>query len=168
MSNNKKKAKAETKGKKPVKEKIKDKVTGKLKSNGMTAAVVGMFALMFVMAGCQTADPSSQRNSAEYGDIRVTVNGNHNNVTVDIGDGVVSTAEGSAIHNTPTQTTDVKPETSVAWGGSTAGTGGGSSSSIVTRAIGKVWGWLTGTSEEKLDAEEVNALKDCVGNNCEL
>ena len=170
MAKEKNKAKAETKGVKEVKKNTKKKVLGGVAKKGLTAVMGLVMFGLFVLTGCQTADPSPRGNKVSYGNINVYVYGDGNSVTVDIGDGVVADASGGGdtLSNSPTQTTDVKPETAVAWGGSTAGTGGGSSSSIVTRAIGKLWGWITGKSDERLDDEEVNALNECVGGNCEL
>ena len=102
----------------------KDKLARKLKG----AAVVA--GLLVFVTGCQNADPASRSNHAEYGDLepRIVIEGCHNtvHVTIKIGDGLYASADGGGDEqtNSPTQTTDTKPEVAVGVGGGSAGTGG--------------------------------------------
>jgi hypothetical protein len=105
----------------------KDKLAMKLK--GVVGVAVAM-ALMAFVTGCQNADPASRSNHTQYGDLepRIVIEGCHNtvNVTIKIGDGLYASADGGgdAQTNSPTQTTDTKPEVAVGVGGGSAGTGG--------------------------------------------
>ncbi|MCL1922042.1 MAG: hypothetical protein FWG50_13390 [Kiritimatiellaeota bacterium] len=136
---------------------------GKMKVLMMMAALAAV-----LMAGCQTADPSSRSNKASYGDITVCES---TGVTITLGDGLVADASGGGDtqSNTPTQTTDVKPEVAAAWAGGSAGTGGGApQSGIVGEALSKLMGLIGGTSSAKLTPQEARAVRDCVDGNCEL
>ena len=132
-------------------------------------AVIGAaaMALTWLLAGCQTADPASRSNRVQYGNITVC---NSSDVALSLGDGLLASADGGGDtqSNTPTQTTDTKPEVAVGVGGGSAGTGGAvPSSGIVGEALNKLMG-IVGGSGGKLDATEATALKDCVDGNCEL
>jgi hypothetical protein len=125
-------------------------------------------ALAAVIVGCQTADPASRSNRASYRDIVAEINGCSNVINLTVGDGLYASADGGgdAQHNTPTQTTDTKPEVAVGVGGGSAGTGGATpSSGIVGAALEKLVGFVGG-SGEKLTAEEAKAITDCVGDAC--
>ncbi len=106
-----------------MKEKSK-KLAMKLKG---AAVAVGLMAFV---TGCQNADPASRSNHTQYGDLepRIVIEGCHNtvNVTIKIGDGLYASADGGGDEqtNSPTQTTDTKPEVAVGVGGGSAGTGG--------------------------------------------
>ena len=155
------------KGKKPMTNRLKSKVRGKLAAKGLSAGAATCL-LAAVMTGCQTAAPASRSNRADYGGIRIAIHGNNNNAVVDIGDAVTSDASGGGDtqHNTPTQTTDVKPEVALAWGGASAGTGGAKpASGIVGEAMTKLMG-IIGGSGAKLSAEEAEAIKDCADDSC--
>lgn len=97
-----------------------------MKLKGVAVAI----GLLVFVSGCQTADPASRSNKAEYGDIipKISIEGTSNvvHVTITIGDGVYASADGGGDtqSNTPTQTTDTKPEVAVGLGGSSVGTGG--------------------------------------------
>jgi hypothetical protein len=99
------------------------KLVSKLKGS---AVAVGL--LVFV-TGCQNADPASRSNHSEYGDMapRIVIEGCGNtvHVTIKIGDGLYASADGGGDEqrNSPTQTTDTKPEVAVGVGGGMAGTG---------------------------------------------
>lgn len=147
---------------------MKARLQRKLKGAVPAAAVV----CLMVMAGCQTADPASRSNDASYGDLepRVTINGSSNyvNVAITIGDGVLASADGGGDtqSNTPTQTTDTKPEVAVGLGGGSAGTGGGSPTSGLTDTILnalKGMGLVTGANEKEVKAA-VDAA--CTDGNC--
>ena len=105
----------------------RQKLVQKLK--GVVGVAVAV-ALMAFVTGCQNADPASRSNHAEYGDMapKIVIEGCHNtvNVTIKIGDGLYASADGGGDQqeNTPTQTTDTKPEVAVGVGGGSAGTGG--------------------------------------------
>lgn len=137
--------------KKPKPEKLKEKeekmktkqkkLAQKLKGVTATVAAAATALAMMAAAGCQTADPSSRSNRAEYGDVapRVEINGCSNVVSVTniVGDGVYASADGGGDKqtNTPTQTTDTKPEVAVGVGGGSAGTGGASTQAGLTDKI---------------------------------
>ena len=89
------------------------------------------------VSGCQTADPASRSNRTSYRDIVAEVNGSSNSVNITVGDGLYASADGGgdAQHNTPTQTTNVKPEVAVGVGGGSAGTGGASPTAGLTDKI---------------------------------
>ena len=121
-----------------------------------------------LIGGCQTADPASRSNRASYRDIVAEINGSSNVITVTVGDGLYASADGGgdAQHNTPTQTTDTKPEVAVGVGGGSAGTGGAApSSGIVGEALEKLMG-IIGGSGETLTAEEAKAVADCAPGRC--
>jgi hypothetical protein len=105
----------------------KDKLVSKLKARFGCAVAVGLMAFV---TGCQNADPASRSNHTQYGDLepRIVIEGCHNtvNITIKIGDGLYASADGGgdAQTNSPTQTTDTKPEVAVGVGGGSAGTGG--------------------------------------------
>ena len=134
--------------------------------------MVAIAALAFT--GCLGANPAARSNHAQYGDIgRVEINGSSNTVSITVGDGVIASADGGGdmMENTPTQTTETKPEIAAAWGGASAGTGGAKpSSGIAGKALEKLMGITGGTapSGTKLTAEEAKAITDCVGDNCEI
>jgi hypothetical protein len=112
----------------------KQKLAQKLK--GVTKAFATATALLVIAlaTGCQNADPASRSNRAEYGSFEpyIVIEGNSNtvHVTIRVGDGVYASADGGgdSLENTPTQTTDTKPEVAVGVGGGTAGTGSAATS----------------------------------------
>jgi len=123
-------------------------------------------AAALAAAGCQSADPASRSNRTRYGDISVV---NSSGVTLTVGDGLVASADGGgdAQHNTPTQTTDTRPEVAVGFGGGSAGTGGANpASGLAGKALEKLAGILGGGGG-KLTSEEARALRECVDGNCE-
>lgn len=124
-----------------------------------------------LLSGCQTADPASRSNRTSYRDIRAEINGTSNTLTITVGDGLYASADGGgdALENTPTQTTDTKPEVAVGVGGGSAGTGGAApQSGIVGAALEKLMSILGGTAPAgtKLSTEEAAAINDCVGGLC--
>lgn len=135
----------------------------------MMAGLVLMAGLVIV--GCQSADPASRSNRAEYRDIYAAVNGTNNTVTVRVGDGLYASADGGGdkMENTATQTTDTKPEIAVGVGGGSAGTGGATpSSGIVGAALEKLMSIVSGSAKAgtTLTAEEAAAIKECVNGAC--
>jgi len=154
-----------------MKKKTQDKVLNKLSAKGLvrTATVLLLMTVgVAFLAGCQTADPASRSNRTDYGGMSIVIKGNHNVATVDIGDGVTSDASGGGDtqSNTPTQTTDTKPEVAVGLGGGSAGTGGSpASSGIVGEALSKLMGILGGNGG-KLTQQEAAAIKDCADGAC--
>jgi len=100
----------------------------KAKLKGAAASACCVLAAL-ALSGCQSADPASRANRAEYGQIApgITITGASNTVSVSvtIGDGVYASADGGGDtqSNTPTQTTDTRPDIAVGVGGSTAATG---------------------------------------------
>ena len=110
--------------KKPTKDRVKEKaaaikakakaVKGKMKTAAKCAVV---FALLLAIAGCATSDPASRLTKAEYGDIKVCVEENVRDVTVNItiGDGAIASADsaGSTESITASPTNDVKPDTNI-------------------------------------------------------
>jgi len=130
----------------------------------MKKAMVMMMLAVAALAGCQSADPASRSNRTAYRDIYVS---DSSNVTLKVGDGLYASADGGgdSQRNTPTQTTDVKPEVAAAWGGASAGTGGARPTAGLTAAALAAWDKLTGGG--KLTAGEAQAIRDCVDGNCE-
>ena len=100
-----------------------------------------LFALSFILTGCATSDPSSRSTTARYGDI--IINGNDNRVT--LGDGAIASADSSGATETttasPTNTTDIKPQTDV-------NTTGGRTAGLMESAVGEFGNWLTKPSKE--------------------
>ena len=117
------------------------------------------------LAGCQSADPASRSNSTRYRDIYVS---NASNVTLTVGDGLYADASGGGDtqSNTPTQTTETKPEIAAAWAGGSAGTGGAKPSSGLLDEGLKILSRILGGSDEKLTPEQADAIKECVDGNC--
>ena len=123
------------------------------------------------MSGCQNTDPASRSNRTQYRDIYAEVNGDSNTLHFTVGDGLYASADGGGDtqSNTPTQTTDTKPEIAVGVGGGSAGTGSAKpGGNIVNDAFNKIAGLVNGTNTVNLTAEEAQALKDCVDENCEV
>jgi hypothetical protein len=153
---------------KAKKETIKAKIKGATKSAAVTACCI--VAAMLATTGCQTADPASRSNTATYGDLepRITINGSSNYVhfAMTIGDGVIASADGGGDtqSNTPTQTTDTKPEIAVGVGGGSAGTGGGSQESGLTA---KLWSALKGFIPAGSETAAKTAIEAaCTDGNC--
>ena len=110
--------------KKPTKDRVKEKaaavkakaksVKGRMKAAAKCAVA---FALLLAFAGCATSDPASRLTKAEYGDIKVCVEENVRDVTVNItiGDGAIASADsaGSTESITASPTNDVKPDTNI-------------------------------------------------------
>ena len=114
-----------------------------------------------VTAGCAGDDTDLD---ASVGGVVVNSSG----VTLTVGDGLIASADGGGDtqSNSPTQTTDTKPEVAVGLGGGSAGTGGSpASSGIVGEALSKLMG-IFGGSGEKLTQQEAAAIKDCADGNC--
>jgi len=148
----------------------KEKLAMKLKGKVAVAGAVACLAVL--LAGCQTADPASRSNQAGYGDFipKINIEGASNvvNVAITVGDGVYASADGGGdkLTNTPTQTTDTKPEVAVGVGGGSAGTGGGSPTSGLTDTILnalKGLGLVTGSNEAAVKTA-VDAA--CTDGNC--
>lgn len=92
--------------------------------------MVGIIPLFLIAtSGCQNADPASRSNSSAYDDLISNVRVDNKSslvINVRLGDGLIASADGGGDSqtNTPTRTTDVSPQTSLAWGGSSSGVGG--------------------------------------------
>jgi len=126
-------------------------------------------ALLIIAAGCQSLVPASRSNDTRYGTIGPVVKGNNNTVHVTVGDGTVSDASGGGDTqtNTPTQTTETKPEVALGFGGSSVGTGNAKpGGNVLTDAFNKLSGLIGGTSSAKLTKPEADALKGCIDGNC--
>lgn len=95
---------------------IKERVKAKVKGSKVKAAAVALVAA-FALLGCATSDPASRLTKAEYGDIKVCVEENVRDVTINvtIGDGAIASADsaGSTESITATPTNDVKPDTNI-------------------------------------------------------
>jgi hypothetical protein len=167
MKENKEKMKAK-------KQTMKDRLKGVTK----TAATAATLIAVMLFAGCQTADPASRSNTATYGDLepRITINGSSNyvHVAMTIGDGVIASADGGGDtqSNTPTQTTDVRPDIKAAVGaGATASGAAGNNPDFMSTAVQAVYGWLgankgvTLTDSEKAAATAA-ATAACADGNC--
>jgi hypothetical protein len=164
-------------------ERMKDKavkLAAKLKGPAKGAATATAMLAVILFVGCQTADPASRSNNATYGDFepRVTVNGSSNvvSVVVTVGDGVYASADGGGDtqSNTPTQTTDVKPDIKAAVGaGATASGAAGNNPDFMSNAVNAVYGWLglnkgvTLTDSEKAAATAA-AKAACTDGSCTL
>jgi len=169
-----KKDKGNKKGEKPMKSKTKRKVRGKLSAKGLVR-VATVLLLMTVgvvfLAGCQTADPSSRSNLADYGGMSIVVNGNNNRVTIDVGDGVTSDASGGGDTqtSTPTLSTDVTTKAAAAWGASSAANEGspGQSGDFIS-SVGKLIRTFTGSGEaaDTRRWDESIPIPDCPDGNC--
>lgn len=127
---------------------------------GKAAKVAGiLFALAFILTGCATSDPSSRSTTATYGDIVVKVGegASNNTVNVTLGDGAIASADSSGSTETttasPTNTTDLKPQTDV-------NTTGGRTAGVLESAVGAFGTWLTTPSKETGNAT-VTPCTDC-------
>lgn len=135
------------------------------------SASLCLCASALIYSGCQTADPASRSNRTSYRDIRAEINGCSNSLTITVGDGLYASADGGGDtqSNSPTQTTDTRPEVAVGVGGGSAGTGGATpSSGIVGAALEKLMSILGGTAPAgtKLTADEAAAISDCADGLC--
>ena len=105
-----------------------------------------LFALAFILTGCATSDPSSRSTTARYGDI--IINGNDNRVT--LGDGAIASADSSGATETttasPTNTTDIKPQTDV-------NTTGSRTAGVLESAVSSFGNWLTTPSDKTGNAK---------------
>ena len=148
-----------------MKKRLKDKFKGKPVSKTATAVTALIVVVVLALTGCQSADPASRSNRTAYGDITVR---NSSNVWLTIGDGLLASADGGGDtqSNTPTQTTDTKPEIAVGVGGGSAGTGGAvPQSGIVGEALTKLMGILGGGSGS-LTPQEAAIINQCVDGLC--
>ena len=132
--------------KKPTKDRVKEKaaavkakaksVKGRMKAAAKCAVA---FALLLVFAGCATSDPASRLTKAEYGDIKVCVEENVRDVTVNItiGDGAIASADsaGSTESITASPTNDVKPDTNIEVPVNKSGGGAQSVGSVLGDAV---------------------------------
>jgi len=152
-----------------MKKETQDKVRRKLSAKGLiTGATACLMVAVMLLAGCQSADPSSRSNRTDYGGMSIVVNGNSNRVTIDVGDGLTADASGGGDtqSNTPTLSTDVTTKAAAAWGASSAANeGSAAQSGDFISSVGKLIRTFYG-SGEKLSAQEASAIKDCADGNC--
>ena len=151
-----------------MKKETKGKVRSKLSARGLLRAATACLLFgMMLLAGCQTADPSSRSNRTDYGGMSIVVNGNSNRVTIDVGDGVTSDASGGGDtqSNTPTLSTDVTTKAAAAWGASSAANEGSPSQSgdyiSLFRSLLRM---ITGSSDSLTELEA--AASECVDGAC--
>ena len=156
-------AKANSKAAKKIAEK-KAKIAAKCGRKAAKACAV--IALLAAVAGCATSDPSSRSTSAKYGDIIVKVGdgASNNTVTVTLGDGAIASAdsEGSTESTTatPTNTTDVKPQTDV-------NTTGGRTAGVLESVVGAFGAWLATPSGKEAAAKcDGASCSPCGGGSC--
>lgn len=167
--------------KKPTKDRVKEKaaavkakaksVKGRMKAAAKCSVA---FALLLVFAGCATSDPASRLTKAEYGDIRVCVEENVRDVTVNItiGDGAIASADsaGSTESITASPTNDVKPDTNIdvpinkASGAQSVGSVlGDAAASAVKGLMSKAASTSTDTKSQSAAAD---AKADCADGSC--
>ena len=160
---------------KEEKMKIKEnKLAAQLKGVVKTAATATALVAVMMLSGCQTTDPASRSNRAEYGDIcpHIDINGSSNVVSVTniVGDGVYASADGGGDSQatTPTQTTDVKPDIKAAVGaGATASGAAGNNPEMITSFIGMVSGWLSANKGVTLtEPEKASLTAACSDGSC--
>ena len=153
-------------------EKVTKKITEKkAKIKGKFALIAFALSLGVIATGCATADPSSRSTSGTYGDTEPSVKvvfekGSHNNtatitMSITMGDAAVASADSSgsteSMTATPTNTTDIKPQTDV-------NTTGGRSAGVLESLIGAFGTWLTTPSGK--EAVGATAPADCTGGDC--
>ena len=154
-------AKADSKAAKKIAEK-KAKIAAKCGKKAAKCAAV--LALLAVFAGCATSDPSSRSTSGEYGDTEakneIVINGSNNTVNLNQrytnGDAAVASADSAGSTETttatPTNTTDIKPQTDV-------NTTGGRTAGVLESIVGAFGTWLATPSGKEAAAK-------CEGGNC--
>ena len=102
------------------------------------------------LIGCATSDPSSRSTRGEYGDIKITFDHSSSNVVnVTLGDAAVASADSSGSTETttatPTNTTDIKPQTDV-------NTTGGRTAGVLESIVGAFGTWLATPSGKEAAA----------------
>jgi len=113
--------------KKPVKQRIKDKISATKDKVKAKVKHVAILALLSVLVGCASSEPASRVTKAEYGDIVIKIAESSNTtVKLTLGDGAMSSSDSSGSTETttssPTNTTDLRPDVDVNTTGSrTAG-----------------------------------------------
>ena len=156
--------------------KANEKVTKKIaekkaKIKGKFALIAFALSLGVIATGCATADPSSRSTSGTYGDTEPSVKvvfekGSHNNTAtitmpITMGDAAVASADSSgsteSMTATPTNTTDIKPQTDI-------NTTGGRSAGVLETLIGAFGTWLTTPSGK--EAVSATSPADCTGGDC--
>lgn len=155
---------------KPVKDKVKGKVKDmkvKIKSKVKGAVKAAVALSLFAVVGCATSDPASRLTKAEYGDIKVCVEENVRDVTVNItiGDGALASADsaGSTESITASPTNDVKPQTEVDIPLNKASGAGTVGSVLGDAAASAVKGLLSGN---KSGATSTASTADCADGSC--
>lgn len=152
-----------------------DKKTGK--KCGMVIAFLIGGAIALLLSGCSTtgAQPSraqNQHNSFDKCIVVIASNVSVSNETViaQSGDGFVPSeiftqtmknegSESNAPTATPTNTTDIRPQTDV-------NTTGGRTAGVLESLIGSFGTWLTTPSGKAAAAEAVTATSACTTGNC--
>lgn len=155
-------AKADSKAAKKIAAK-KEKIAAKCGKK--TAKCAALLAMLAVFAGCATSDPSSRSTKAEYGDITVKFDRACSNVvTITIGDGAIASADSAGSTETttatPTNTTDIKPQTDV-------NTTGGRTAGVLESIVGAFGTWLATPSGKEAAAKcEGGSCSPCADGNC--
>ena len=153
--------------------KANEKVTKKIdekkaKIKGKFALVAFALSLGVISTGCATSDPSSRSTSGTYGNTEPSIKvvfekgSNSNTVTIimplTIGDAAVASADSfgstESMTATPTNTTDIKPQTDV-------NTTGGRSAGVLESLIGAFGTWLTTPSGKEAVSVTAPANSTC-------
>ena len=167
-------AKAESKAAAKIAEK-KAKIAAKCGKRVTKCAALTLLAAACWLTGCATSDPSSRSTSGKYGDFTVRVEidqreavSNVVNVTVPVtlGDAAVASADSAGSTETttatPTNTTDVKPDTDI-------NTTGGRTAGVLESIVGAFGTWLATPSGKEAAAAAAPAATTsaaCPGGNC--
>lgn len=135
--------------KKNLKAKIKAKVAkvkAKVRKNkGKIKKTAAALAVLFLVAGCATADPASRLTKAEYGDLTIKLGEKccNNTISISISDSALASADSTGSTETqtasPTNTTDVKPDVDV-------NTTGGKTADVLEAAVSAGVSALTSSS----------------------
>ena len=166
--------------KKPTKDRLKEKAAAvKAKAKAVkcrmkTAAKCAVaFALLLAVAGCATSDPASRLTKAEYGDIKVCVEENVRDVTVNItlGDGAIASADsaGSTETITATPTNEVKPDTNIEVPVNKSGGGAQTVGSVLGDAAASAVKGLVSkaaSTDTKSQSTATGAKADCADGSC--
>lgn len=152
-------AKADSKAAKKIAEK-KAKIAAKCGKAKKIAEYSFLLLSACCLFGCATSDPSSRSTRGEYGDIRITFDHSCSNVvTVTLGDAAVASADSAGSTETttatPTNTTDIKPQTDV-------NTTGGRSAGVLESIVGAFGTWLATPSGKTAAADAAK----CADGNC--
>lgn len=154
---------------KAIKTRVKAKVKG-ARAKTVTAAVIAAFAL----CGCATSDPASRQTKAEYGDIKVCIEENVRDVTVNItlGDGAIASADsaGSTETITATPTNEVKPDANLEIPVNKSGGGAQSVGSVLGDTVASAVKGIFKKDDKSATATDANTTAqksaDCEDGSC--